>query len=114
MTDLTGVSWGPDLEPFRPQIIAIFAKQRGDAEQRMASSHFQSGGGRNIGLDVLEAYNAALGCLRTCLSGQQEPNLEDLISALDDLIDARRPSSRDKDGYGLATLGEIRRDLTRI
>lgn len=112
--ELADVTWGANLEPLRPEIISIFARQRRDGERRLASSYFQSGRGPNIGLDVLDAYNRALNTLKSTLSRQQDQSLKGVLSALDELIEAQRLSVRDADGYGMATLGEIRRDLMAL
>jgi len=113
---LTPKVLGPRFRPWRDELILIFARQLADANMRLASGHWSSGGGRNVGMDVLQARGRALGALKALAASRPRPRdpLGALLMALDDLIAARRAEAGDDDGYGIATLGEIRRDVERV
>jgi len=107
---------GRRLRPFYPQLVLIFARQRADGQARLASSHWTSGGGRNVGMDVLEAQAVAQNLLVRVLARRppfRRP-LSEMVEALDALIDARRNADGDPDGYGLGTLHEIQRDIAEL
>lgn len=107
---------GPRLRIFYPQLVLIFARQRADGEARLASSHWSSGDGRNVGMDVLEAQAVAQGLLIRLQSRRPTSRrpLSDMVEALETLIDARRTGDGDPDGYGLGTLREIQRDIAEL
>lgn len=111
---LTAARLGPGLRTYREELVLIFARQLADGRMRLSSDHWSPGGGRNVGHDVLEAREAALTTLRRAVAARPRGGLVELISALDAVIAARRATVRDDDGYGAATLGEIRRDLERL
>lgn len=107
---------GRRLRPFYPQLVLFFARQRADGQARLASSHWISGGGRNVGMDVLEAQAVAQNLLVRVLARRppfRRP-LSEMVEALDALIDARRNADGDPDGYGLGTLHEIQRDIAEL
>jgi hypothetical protein len=111
---LTPKVLGPRFRPWRDELILIFARQLADATMRLSSSHWSSGGGRNVGMDVLQARGRALAAL-TALAGRRPRDpLAALLAALDELMAAQRAAPGDDDGYGVATLGEIRRDVERL
>jgi hypothetical protein len=97
-------------------IDSIFQRQVMDGERRLGDPHWQSGTGRNVGYDVLEAAQAARGAVRTALAGSGDGGLVPgkAVDALDALIAAWRNRPGDDDGYGIATLHEIRRDLSAL
>lgn len=97
-------------------IDSIFQRQVMDGERRLGDPHWQSGTGRNVGYDVLEAAQAARGAVRTALAGSGDGGLDPgkAVDALDALIAAWRNRPGDDDGYGIATLHEIRRDLSAL
>ncbi|WP_372706271.1 hypothetical protein [Brevundimonas sp.] len=107
---------GRRLRPFYPRLVLIFARQRADGEARLASSHWSSGGGCNVGRDVLEAKAIAQGLLVRLLARRPASKrpFSEMVEALDTLIDARRNSDGDPDGYGLGTLHEIQRDMAEL
>ena len=107
---------GPRFRPYRDELILIFARQLADANMRLSSSHWTSGSGRNVGHDVLRARQGALETLRRVAALKPPPRdpLGALLGALEDLMTAHRQAPGDDDGYGIATLGEIHRDLTRL
>ncbi|MDO9586909.1 MAG: hypothetical protein Q8R45_15450 [Brevundimonas sp.] len=113
---LTDALLGPRLKALRPQLILTFARQSADAARRMSSSHWTSDRGHNVGLDVLHAHDQALGLFRQVLTSRPGPRrpLRDTVAALDAAIERRRELPGDEDGYGLATLRELRRDLARL
>lgn len=113
---LTPKALGPRFRPYREELILIFARQLADATMRLSSSHWASGGGRNVGMDVLQARGAALAALKALAARRPPPRdpLDSLLKALDDLMAARRAAPGDDDGYGIATLGEIRRDVEQL
>jgi len=107
---------GRRLRPFYPELVLILARQRADGEARLVSSHMSSGGGRNVGMDVLEAQSIAQGLLVKELARRPASRrpLSDMVEALETLIDARRTGDGDPDGYGLGTLREIQRDIAGL
>ena len=102
---------GPQLRDQRIDLCLIFARQAADAERRLASSYFAFGGGRNVGHDVLDAHNRALRVLTNTLMEKPGSGLAEVLAAHDGLVRVYRQHALDPDGYGAATLGEIRRDL---
>jgi hypothetical protein len=102
---------GPHLRDRRIDLCLIFARQAADAERRLASSYFSFGGGRNVGHDVRDAHDRALRVLVNTLTEKPGSGLADVLAAHDALIEVYRQHALDPDGYGVATLGEIRRDL---
>lgn len=111
---LTPKMLGPRFRPYREELVLIFARQLADATMRLSSSHWSSGGGRNVGMDVLQARGRALGALESLAARRPRDPLETFLKALDDLMAAQRTSPGDDDGYGIATLGEIHRDVARL
>ena len=111
---LTPKVLGPRFRPYREELVLIFARQLADATLRLSSSHWSSGAGRNVGMDVLQAHGRALAALKGLAASRPRDPLEALLKALDDLMAAQRTSAGDDDGYGIATLGEIRRDVERL
>lgn len=113
---LTDARLGPRLRSQRPQLVLAFARQSADAAKRMSSAHWTSDRGRNVGLDVLQATEQALGLVLHVLDSRPAARwpLRAAIEALDALIEPRRGEPGDDDGYGLATLHEIRRDLALL
>jgi hypothetical protein len=100
----------------RPRLILIFARQSADAAMRLSSSHWVSDGGHNVGRDILQAYGAALGAFLAVLDRrpQSKTPLLDAALAREALMTDWRTREDDPDGYGIATLGEIRRDLATL
>lgn len=96
-------------------LVLILARQRADANMRLSSSHFSSGG-HNVGMDVLMAEGRARVAIVASLSRKPAVRrpLSSAVTALDDLIAAQREAPGDPDGYGIATLHEIRRDLAKL
>lgn len=113
---LTDARLGRRLRSLRPQLVLAFARQSADAAKRMSSAHWTSDRGRNVGLDVLQANEQALGLVLQVLVSRPAARrpLQTAIKALDGLIERRRGEPGDEDGYGLATLHEIRRDLALL
>ncbi len=113
---LTPRALGSRFAPYREELILILARQLADANRRLSSGHWSSGGGRNVGMDVLQAQGAALAAVKALAARRPRPRdpLGALLKALDELIAARRAAPGDDDGYGIATLGEIRRDVERL
>lgn len=97
-------------------IESIFQRQVMDGERRLGDPHWQSGMGRNVGYDVLEATAAARRAVQPALAGSRTRRLAFLRAddALDALIARWRERPGDDDGYGIATLHEIRRDLAAL
>lgn len=97
-------------------IESIFQRQVMDGERRLGDRHWQSGAGRNVGYDVLEATAAARRAVQPALAGSRTRRLALLraVDALDTLIARWRERPGDDDGYGIATLHEIRRDLAAL
>lgn len=97
-------------------IDSIFQRQVTDGERRLGDPHWQSGTGRNVGHDVLEATEAARVAVQTALtvSRTRRQVLRRAVDALDTLITGWRERPDDDDGYGIATLHEIRRDLSAL
>lgn len=111
---LTAKVLGPRFRPYRDELVLIFARQLADATRRLSSSHWSSGGGRNVGMDVYFAHGRALTALKALAARRPRDPLNALLKVLDDLMDAQRAAPGDDDGYGIATLGEIRRDVERL
>ncbi len=111
---LTAKVLGPRFRPYRDELVLIFARQLADATRRLSSSHWSSGGGRNVGMDVYFAHGRALTALKALAARRPRDPLNALLKVLDDLMDAQRAAAGDDDGYGIATLGEIRRDVERL
>ena len=111
---LTAKVLGPRFRPYRDELVLIFARQLADANRRLSSSHWSSGGGRNVGMDVYFAHGRALTALKALAARRPRDPLNALLKVLDDLMDAQRAAAGDDDGYGIATLGEIRRDVERL
>lgn len=111
---LTPKALGPRFRPYRDELILIFARQLADATMRLSSSHWSSGGGRNVGMDVLQARGRALSALKALAVQRPRDPLGALLNVLDDLMAAQRAAPGDDDGYGIATLGEIHRDVARL
>lgn len=113
---LTDDLLGPGLRALRPQLVLVFASQSADAARRMSSDHWTSDRGHNVGRDVLHAHDQAITLFRQALASRARRGrpLDDTVAALDALIDGQRDRPGDEDGYGLATLHEIRKDLARL
>lgn len=111
---LTAKVLGPRFRPYRDELVLIFARQLADATRRLSSSHWSSGGGRNVGMDVYFAQGRALAALKALAARRPRDPLNALLKVLDDLMTAQRAAPGDDDGYGIATLGEIRRDVERL
>ena len=111
---LTTKVLGPRFRAYRDELVLIFARQLADATRRLSSSHWSSGGGRNVGMDVYGAHGRALAALKALAAQRPQDPLGALLGALDDLMAAQRAAPGDDDGYGIATLGEIRRDVERL
>jgi hypothetical protein len=107
---------GPGLRSSYPALVLVFARQLADANARLASSHWSSGGGRNVGMDVLEARARAQALLVSVAARRPAPRrpLSDIVEALEGLISAQRNGAGDADGYGLGTLREIQRDIAQL
>jgi len=107
---------GPARRSLHAPLVMVFARQRADAGMRLASSYWSSNGGRNVGMDVLAAEGRARGVLLKVLKRRPRSRrlLADLVQSLDQVIVAQRRDAADQDGYGLATLHEIRRDLAEL
>ena len=114
--ELTEARLGQGLAGLRPRLILIFARQSEDASRRLSDSHWTSDQGHNVGRDVYDAYRSALGTFLIVLD--RRPRSKTPLQETIDAIEARKPPLRiapaDPDGYGLATLGEIQRDLSRL
>jgi len=97
-------------------IDSIFQRQVMDGERRLGDPYWQSGTGRNVGYDVLEATHAARGAVQTARASSGDRGLVPgrAVDALDALIADWRKRPGDDDGYGIATLHEIRRDLSAL
>lgn len=97
-------------------IDSIFQRQVTDGERRLGDPYWKSGTGRNVGYDVLEATKAARSAVQTVLAGSRTRRqvLIRADDALDSLIARWRERPGDDDGYGIATLHEIRRDLAAL
>lgn len=113
---LTDDLLGPGLRALRPQLVLVFARQSADAARRMSCGHWTSDRGHNVGRDVLQAHDQAINLFRQALASgtSQGRPLKDTVAALDALIERQRDRPGDEDGYGLATLHEIRKDLARL
>jgi hypothetical protein len=113
---LTEARLGPALVGRRPQLILAFARQSADAAMRLSSSHWASDGGHNVGRDVFQAYGAALGAFLGVVDRRPRGRtpLLDAVLAIEGLIPVWRAAPGDPDGYGVATLHEIRRDLAAL
>jgi len=107
---------GSRLRASYPALVLVFARQLADANNRLASSHWSSGGGRNVGMDVLEARARAQALVVAVAARRPAPRrpLSDIVEALDGLIAAQRSAAGDPDGYGLGTLREIQRDIAQL
>ena len=97
-------------------IILTFARQTADANMRLASSHWSSGGGRNVGMDVRQAEGRARALILKVMARRpaSRRTLAEVVNGLDEMIVAQRADALDADGYGLGTLHEIRRDLAEL
>jgi hypothetical protein len=97
-------------------IEGVFQRQVMDGERRLGDRHWQSGAGRNVGYDVLEATAAARRAVQPLLAvcRTRRQLLLRADDALDALIARWRERPGDDDGYGIATLHEIRRDLAAL
>ena len=97
-------------------IDSILQRQVMDGERRLGDPHWQSGAGRNVGYDVLEATEASRRAVQTALavSRTKRQVLHRAVDALDALIVRWRERPGDDEGYGIATLHEIRRDLSAL
>ncbi len=113
---LTPRMLGGRLRAYREELVLIFARQSADAAMRLSSSHWSSSGGRNVGHDVLLARSRALEALKQVAGRRPAPRdaLGAFLQSLDDLMTAHRQAPGDDDGYGIATLGEIHRDVARL
>lgn len=107
---------GPGLRPAYPALVLVLARQLADANARLASSHWSSGGGRNVGMDVLDARARAQALLVAVAARRPTPRrpLSEFAEALDGLVAAQRNAAGDSDGYGLGTLREIQRDIAQL
>jgi len=113
---LTDDLLGPRLRAQRPHLVLVFARQSADAARRMSSGHWTSDRGHNSGREVLHAHDQAINLFRQALASKARRGrpLDDTVAALDALIERQRDRPGDEDGYGLATLHEIRKDLARL
>ena len=98
----------------RPALILAFARQELDARTRLASPHWTSARGRNVGQDVQDACTVSLDILVACLKADEANPFECAISRIDAHKATLRSEHADTDGYGLGTLGEIQRALLDI
>jgi hypothetical protein len=97
-------------------IESVFQRQVMDGDRRLGDPHWQSGAGRNVGYDVLEATAAARRAVQPLLAvcRTRRQLLLRADDALDTVIARWRERPGDDDGYGIATLHEIRRDLAAL
>ncbi len=97
-------------------VVLIFARQLADANARLGSNYWSSGGGRNVGIHILQAQGRARVVLVDVMNRRPTVRrpLVETVGALDRLIDAQRADAADEDGYGLGTLHELRRDLAEL
>ncbi len=113
---LTHERVGPGLAILRPRLILIFARQSADATMRLSSGHWTSDRGHNVGMDVLRAQGLALVAFLAVLDRRprsKRPLLEAAV-AIEALTTDWRAAPGDPDGYGIATLHEIRRDIADL
>lgn len=97
------------------RLVLAFARQLADGNRRLASRYW-SANGRNVGMDVLQAEGRARAALLNVLA-QRPPArrpMTETVAAVDALIVAQRNDPVDRDGYGLGTLHELRRDLAAL
>lgn len=104
---------GPRLAKHRPRIVLAFARQSIDGAERLKSSYWSSGGGENVGHEVLRANQRALKATQEALGAVRRKDrwLENILVAIEDLIEVQRKSPGDDDGYGAGTLHELRREI---
>jgi len=114
--ELTQARLGKGLARLRPQLILTFARQSEDAARRLSDSYWTSDRGHNVGQDGYYAYRAALGVFLKVLDRRPRSKtpLQDTVAAIEALKPPLRIEPADPDGFGLATLGEIQRDLSRL
>jgi hypothetical protein len=114
--ELTEARLGKGLAHLRPRLILVFARQAEDAARKLSDSYWRSDQGHNVGIDVDRAYRAGLGAFLNVLDRRPRSKspLQDAVAAIAALEPPLRIAPADPDGYGLATLGEIERDLTRL
>lgn len=114
--ELTQDRLGQGLAGLRPRLILIFARQSEDATRKLSDSHWRSDRGHNVGTDVHHAYAAALGTFVNVLDRRPRSRtpLQDAVADIEALKPPMRVAPADPDGYGLATLGEIQKDLTAL
>jgi hypothetical protein len=103
-------------EELAAAIESIIQRQIMDGERRTGDPYWQSGGGRNVGYDVIRAAQDAERVVKTALAGSQTRDLalRRAVDALDAWIVRWREQPGDDDGFGIATLHEIRRDLAAL
>jgi len=114
--EVTDKRLGRRLASLRPHLILIFARQAEDAGRKLSDSYWTSDRGHNVGQDVFAAYGAALRAVLAVLDRRPRSRtpLLDAVTAVEALMPALRIEPADPDGYGLATLHEIRRDLASL
>ncbi|QTN19227.1 hypothetical protein HZ989_13540 [Brevundimonas sp. AJA228-03] len=113
---LTEKRLGKGLGRLRPRLILIFARQSEDATRKLSDSYWTSDRGHNVGIDVYHAYGNALAAFLVVLDRRPRSKtpLLDAAAAIEALMPPMRIEPADPDGYGLATLHEIRRDLASL
>jgi hypothetical protein len=94
-------------------IERIFQRNVMDGERRLGDPQWQSGTGRNVDYDLLEATEAARRTFETALAAAMTRRrvLRRAVDAMDSLITGWRERPGDDYGYCIATLHEIRREL---
>jgi len=104
------------LRSLRPAIVLAFARQAADGARRLKSDYWRSDAGENVGQEVLRANGRALTAVKRVLATapSKQRALPMILETLNALVDTQRSSPSDVDGYGLATLHELHRDIERL
>lgn len=100
--------FGRELAFARAEVVWAMARQKVDGERRLADPRGAGGPGRAVAW----AHMRGLGALQRGLAeGPAETAAERIDGMLARLITAAREDPQDADGYGLATLHEMRWDI---
>jgi hypothetical protein len=102
------------MDAIRHYFLAQLAEQEAEAARHLRDGYWtDSRTGRNVGLDELQAIGAMKAIALDPRPGEEDAHiyLGRLLADLDDVANRFRAAAPDPDGYGIATIGTVARQL---